>query len=91
MSRLCRLLSVLLVVVATGAHSEIGRISAMLAQVHTLTTPLMQQLASFARWLTGAILGLAVLAVLLLFNFSLSPWMLLGVRYFVVTPYLLIA
>ncbi len=48
------------VVVETGPRTEIGRISAMLAQVHTLTTPLMRQLASFARWLTGAILIIAV-------------------------------
>jgi Ca2+-transporting ATPase len=51
------------VVVETGARTEIGRISAMLAQVHTLTTPLMRQLASFARWLTGAILTIAVAMV----------------------------
>ena len=48
------------VVVETGPRTEVGRISAMLAQVHTLTTPLMRQLASFARWLTGAILIIAV-------------------------------
>ena len=48
------------VVVETGIRSEIGRISAMLAQVHTLSTPLMRQLASFARWLTLAILIIAL-------------------------------
>ncbi|MDJ0808437.1 MAG: cation-transporting P-type ATPase [Gammaproteobacteria bacterium] len=48
------------VVVETGPQTEIGRISAMLAQVHKLTTPLMRQLASFARWLTGAILIIAI-------------------------------
>lgn len=51
------------VVVETGAQTEVGRISAMLAQVHTLTTPLMRQLASFARWLTGATLIIAVATV----------------------------
>ncbi|MCG8429087.1 MAG: cation-transporting P-type ATPase [Chromatiales bacterium] len=51
------------VVVETGAQTEIGRISAMLAHVTTLTTPLMRQLASFARWLTGAILVIATIAV----------------------------
>lgn len=44
------------VVVATGAGTEIGHISAMLGQVQTLTTPLLKQIAQFGRWLTGAIL-----------------------------------
>jgi magnesium-transporting ATPase (P-type) len=48
------------IVVATGAATEIGRISAMLAHVTTLTTPLTRQLASFARWLTGAVLVIAI-------------------------------
>jgi magnesium-transporting ATPase (P-type) len=47
------------VVVATGVHTEIGRISAMLARVETLTTPLLRQMAQFARWLTGAIIAIA--------------------------------
>jgi len=48
------------VVVATGADTEIGRISSMLARVATLTTPLLRQMSQFARWLTGAILVIAV-------------------------------
>lgn len=48
------------VIVATGAATEIGRISTLLAEVHTLTTPLTRQLDSFARWLTGAILLIAL-------------------------------
>lgn len=48
------------VVVATGADTEIGRISTLLAEVATLTTPLTRQLDSFARWLTGAILLIAL-------------------------------
>ncbi len=44
------------VVVATGAATEIGRISAMLEQVSTLSTPLLRKLAHFSRWLTAAIL-----------------------------------
>lgn len=40
------------VVVATGDDTEIGRISGMLSQVETLTTPLLRQMAIFARWLT---------------------------------------
>ena len=47
------------VVVETGPRTEVGRISAMLAWVHTLATPLTRQLASFTRWLTGAILIIA--------------------------------
>ena len=43
------------VVVATGARTEIGRISGMLRQVQVLTTPLLRQMATFAKWLTIAI------------------------------------
>ncbi len=47
------------VVVATGAATEIGRISAMLAEVKTLTTPLLRQIDRFGHALTIAIVGLA--------------------------------
>jgi magnesium-transporting ATPase (P-type) len=47
------------VVVATGAHTEIGRISALVAGVQQLTTPLLRQMAQFGRWLTTAILLVA--------------------------------
>jgi len=47
------------VVVATGAATEIGRISAMLAEVQQLATPFLQRMSEFARWLTVAILSLA--------------------------------
>ncbi len=43
------------VVVATGDETEIGRISGMLREVQVLTTPLLQQMAVFAKWLTIAI------------------------------------
>ncbi|MFA7387219.1 MAG: cation-transporting P-type ATPase [Thiohalobacteraceae bacterium] len=46
-------------VVSTGAATEIGRISALLSEVDTLTTPLLQQIAGFGRLLTMAILALA--------------------------------
>jgi magnesium-transporting ATPase (P-type) len=46
-------------VVATGADTEIGRISALVAGVEQLTTPLLRQMAEFGRWLTAAILVLA--------------------------------
>jgi magnesium-transporting ATPase (P-type) len=49
------------VVVATGDASELGRISAMLAEVTTLQTPLLTQMARFGRWLSAAILALAAL------------------------------
>ncbi|MFP3434802.1 cation-transporting P-type ATPase, partial [Paraburkholderia sp. SIMBA_061] len=48
--------------VATGADTEIGRISSLLARVETLTTPLLRQMQVFGRWLTGAILALAAVA-----------------------------
>ena len=50
------------VVVATGAATEIGRISRMLSEVETLETPLLRKMAQFGRWLTWAILGIAGLA-----------------------------
>ncbi|MEJ2059006.1 MAG: cation-transporting P-type ATPase [Gammaproteobacteria bacterium] len=49
------------IVAATGSATEIGRISRLLADVQTLTTPLLRRMNDFARWLTGAILGLAAL------------------------------
>ena len=55
------------VVVATGADTEIGRISGMLMRVETLTTPLLRQMDVFARWLTVLILLIA--AVLLVFGY----------------------
>ncbi len=48
------------VVVATSHQTEIGRISQMIAQVDKLASPLLRQMAIFARWLTLAILLLAV-------------------------------
>ncbi|MBN9889942.1 HAD-IC family P-type ATPase [Salipiger abyssi] len=47
------------VVTATGAQTEIGHISGMLAGVETLTTPLVHQMDIFARWLTVFILIVA--------------------------------
>ena len=46
-------------VVATGDATEIGRIGAMVADVETLTTPLLRKLAGFGRQLTVAILVIA--------------------------------
>ncbi len=47
------------IVAETGASTEIGRISELVASVQQLTTPLLQQMAQFGRWLTAAILVLA--------------------------------
>jgi magnesium-transporting ATPase (P-type) len=52
------------VVVATGALTEIGRISGMLSEVTTLNTPLVAQMAVFARWLTVFIVLIALLILL---------------------------
>lgn len=47
------------VVIAIGLSTEIGKISALLERVKPLATPLLRQMAVFARVLTGAILALA--------------------------------
>jgi magnesium-transporting ATPase (P-type) len=49
------------VVIATGAQTQIGRISGLLQGVHALTTPLVEQMDTFAKWLTFFILGLSAL------------------------------
>lgn len=54
-------------VVATGAHTEIGRISGLLAEVEVLATPLVRQMNVFAKWLT--ILILLIAAVLLVYGY----------------------
>ncbi|MDT8407320.1 MAG: cation-transporting P-type ATPase [Methylococcales bacterium] len=46
-------------VVATGASTEIGRISGMIADIQVMTTPLLQQMSVFSRWLTVVILLIA--------------------------------
>lgn len=55
------------VVVATAGDTEIGRISGLLQGVTVLTTPLVEQMNRFSRWLTAMILLVA--AVLLTFGF----------------------
>ncbi|TNF95867.1 MAG: cation-transporting P-type ATPase, partial [Gammaproteobacteria bacterium] len=49
------------VVVTTGAETEIGRISVLVSEVESVTTPLLNQMAQFGRWLTLAILGIAII------------------------------
>ena len=46
-------------VIATGAATELGRISAMVGGVESLTTPLLRQMDAFARRLTIVILAVA--------------------------------
>jgi len=47
------------VVIATGAKTEIGKVSTLLAGVETLKTRLTQSIDEFSKWLTGAILVLS--------------------------------
>ncbi len=49
------------VVVATGDHTEIGRISTMVSEADELATPLTRKITSFSHILLWAILGLAAL------------------------------
>ncbi|MCX7718375.1 MAG: cation-transporting P-type ATPase [Candidatus Sumerlaeaceae bacterium] len=48
------------VVVATGNNTELGRISSMLRETTDLETPLTKSMAVFGRYLTAAILAVAV-------------------------------
>jgi magnesium-transporting ATPase (P-type) len=47
------------VVVATGDATELGRLSALIAEVRRIDTPLLRKLSTFGRWLGVAILALA--------------------------------
>lgn len=60
------------VAVATGTKTEIGRISGLLSKVETLTTPLIEQMGVFAKWLTLFILFVA--AVLLGFSYFVANY-----------------
>jgi len=48
------------IVVATGASTELGRISTLVSTVETLTTPLLRQMAVVARQITFVILGVSL-------------------------------
>ncbi|OPX55189.1 plasma-membrane calcium-translocating P-type ATPase/potassium and/or sodium efflux P-type ATPase,TIGR01523 [Oceanospirillum multiglobuliferum] len=56
------------VVVATGEHTEIGRINKMLSDVETLETPLIREVDQLAKWLTFAVIILAS------FTFMFGVW-----------------
>lgn len=45
------------VVVATGRDTEIGKINEMISNVEDITTPLLQQIEKFGKWLSVVILG----------------------------------
>lgn len=49
------------IVIATGERSQIGRISGMLSEVETVTTPLVNEMNSFARRLSILIIVIALL------------------------------
>lgn len=49
------------VVVVIGEDTEVGRISGMLSEVETLTTPLVEQMDAFAKKLTFFIIAIAAL------------------------------
>ncbi len=49
------------VIIGTGSRTEIGRISGLLLEVESLTTPLVAQMGIFAKWLTSVILLIAAL------------------------------
>ncbi len=53
------------IVIATGKATEIGRISTLLAQVETVTTPLLRQMARFSHWLAVFILVMVALTFVL--------------------------
>ncbi|TVR95147.1 MAG: HAD family hydrolase [Wenzhouxiangellaceae bacterium] len=70
------------VVAVTGSETELGRISGMLSEVETLTTPLLQRINRFAKALTIVIVLFAVLAVgagALIHNLALSEGLLAGI------------
>lgn len=52
------------VVIATGAHTEIGRIGGLLSDVQKLTTPLVDQMDVLAKWITAIILAIAVILLI---------------------------
>lgn len=58
------------VVVGIGVKTQIGRISGLLSEVKTLTTPLVEQMDTFAKWLSVMIVAIAGLI------FAVGYWLL---------------
>ena len=52
------------VVIAIGAHTEIGKINQMMNEVEKITTPLLKQTAQFGRTVSFAIIAIGVLVFL---------------------------
>ena len=70
------------VVAATGEHTQIGRISSMLSEVETLTTPLLRQVSTFGRYLTVVILlfaGLTFIFGILIQDYAVTDMFLAAV------------
>jgi len=70
------------VVAVTGSATELGRISGMLEQVQTLTTPLLRKINRFAKLLTVVILVATVMVIglsALLHGLPLSEGLLAGI------------
>ncbi len=49
------------VVVATGTQTELGKINQMMSEVQPITTPLLQKIEAFGKWLSVIILGATAL------------------------------
>ncbi len=60
------------IAVATGAATEIGRISGMISDVQSVETPLIRQMGVFAKWLTGFILAFS--AVVMVFGLTVGGY-----------------
>ena len=61
-------------VLATGSHSEIGKIGKALYEVEIETSPLQKEISRLVRWL--AVIGVALCLVLvLIYGFSRSDWL----------------
>jgi len=60
------------VAVGTGAKTELGRVSGLIADVPSTVTPLIRQMAAFAKWLTVFIL--AISALILVFGLSFGDF-----------------
>ncbi|MEE2002279.1 cation-transporting P-type ATPase [Alkalimonas sp. MEB108] len=72
------------VVTATGAHTEIGQINAMLSSVQAIATPLTRQMAQFSKWLSVVIVALALLMLLigyLLHDFAIGELFLAAIGF----------
>ena len=70
------------VVVATGDHTELGRISALIAMAPPVTTRLLVKMAEFSRWLTitiGVVALITLVFGILVRSYTLSEMFLAAV------------